>query len=886
MENNDSVEQVIQLGTPNLGSPLADAAQGIGIILFGLGGSVLVNTLAGPGGVQLTTPYMFGYNLFHGRNGEVLYTALAGDYDQDCSFFNPFCRGTDSFLLFLTGRGDTIVPISSVHGLGYTQNRTFPSSGGDISATHGRLTGSMDVFNRVKDRVQAKGKQPIRQALAPPPTHTITAVGTISQGQVQNRTINIDQSTPTVFSLMYPSGNLDMALISPSGQRFDPITIKGNPNVSRQESVILGGIMEVYTFNNPEVGAWTAEVSAPSVVEPSGSVTYAVTGWLQSPAITLAASAERLNVHAGESLRLFAALKNNGAPVTGATATATIALPDNTTQSLSLHDDGANSDAIAGDGIYTGDFANTSQPGNYRILLAANRAASGGVPAFSREAFLLATASRSTSAFTGGFRDSGLDTNGDQLFNNLVIEADLNITQSASYRVFGVLRDSQGNTHEASTQATLTPGTKTVSLKFDGEKIFQNRVDGPYQLSTIRLAEENGSDILPVDEFTKPFPTAAYSFRDFQHSSLSLTGGGSSNGIDTNGNSLFDLLNVGIDMEVVNSGFYNWTAQLTDRNGKRISFASNAGFLNAGLNTLHLNYNGLQIGLNGVDGPYFVTGLIVFGSGSSLVATNAFTTSPFLASQFEGNCLITCPANITVPNAQAQCGAIVNYPPPNTTNSCSMVGCNPPSGTFFPVGTTTVNCSSSSGASCSFTISVKDQELPKITCPNSITVVTGSPGNTSMVVNFPQVVASDNCPGVTIVCEPPSGLSFPVGTTTVNCVATDTAGNKASCAFPVTVFDARLQDDADSGKTVLFATSGPQKGLYRFCGPGIHYTGTGIVLKQGGTYVLQHNSPDRRVLVTLDSGQGKGNASLQSPPGTNVCNIQDRDIRNDSSICP
>jgi hypothetical protein len=498
---------------------------------------------------------------------------------------------------------------------------------------------------------------------------------------------------------------------------------------------------------------------------------------------------------------------------------------------------------------------------------------------------LLATASRSTSAFTGGFRDSGLDTDGDQLFNNLVIEADVNITQMALYRVFGVLTDSQGNTHEASTQATLTPGTKTVSLRFDGEKIFQNRVDGPYKLTTIRLAEESGADILPVDEFSKPFQTAAYSFRDFQHSALSLTGNGSSVGIDTNGNGLFDLLDVGMDIEVVNSGFYNWTAQLTDRNGKKIGFAADAGFLNAGLNTLHLNYDGLQIGLSGVDGPYFVTGLIVFGSGKSLVATNAFTTTPFLASQFEGNCIITCPSNITVLNDEGQCGATVNYPPPNTTNSCSKGNCNPPSGTFFPVGTTTVNCSSS-GASCSFTVSVKDQEMPKITCPNGITVMTGSPGNTSTIANFPQIVANDNCPGVTVACTPPSGSLFPVGTTTVSCVATDMAGNKASCTFPVSVFDSRLQDDADSGKSILFMTNGPQKGLYRFCGAGIHYTGIGTVLKQGSTYVLQHNLSDRRILATLDSSQGKGNASLQSPPGTNVCNIQDRDIRNDSSICP
>jgi hypothetical protein len=42
---------------------------------------------------------------------------------------------------------------------------------------------------------------------------------------------------------------------------------------------------------------------------------------------------------------------------------------------------------------------------------------------------------------------------------------------------------------------------------------------------------------------------------------------------------------------------------------------------------------------------------------------------------------------------------------------------------------------------------------------------------------------------VTVVCNPPSGSVFPVGTNTVCCVATDAAGNTNSCCFDVTVLD-------------------------------------------------------------------------------------------------
>lgn len=56
------------------------------------------------------------------------------------------------------------------------------------------------------------------------------------------------------------------------------------------------------------------------------------------------------------------------------------------------------------------------------------------------------------------------------------------------------------------------------------------------------------------------------------------------------------------------------------------------------------------------------------------------------------------------------------------------------------------------------------------------------------VVHYPPPKISDNWPDVISVhCSPSSGATFPVGTTTVQCVATDARGNTASCRFNVTV---------------------------------------------------------------------------------------------------
>jgi hypothetical protein len=76
------------------------------------------------------------------------------------------------------------------------------------------------------------------------------------------------------------------------------------------------------------------------------------------------------------------------------------------------------------------------------------------------------------------------------------------------------------------------------------------------------------------------------------------------------------------------------------------------------------------------------------------------------------------------------------------------------------------------GPTCSFTVTVNDTQPPVITCPPNQTAVTPTAADPCAVVNF-TTTASDNCPGVVVVCTPPSGTCFPVGVTTVTCTATD-----------------------------------------------------------------------------------------------------------------
>jgi hypothetical protein len=111
---------------------------------------------------------------------------------------------------------------------------------------------------------------------------------------------------------------------------------------------------------------------------------------------------------------------------------------------------------------------------------------------------------------------------------------------------------------------------------------------------------------------------------------------------------------------------------------------------------------------------------------------------------------------------------------------------------MFPIGTTRVVIvaidSSGNKSTCFFNVTVADRQPPAINCPNNITVV-AQQGQPSAIVNYPPPTVSENSPDVTMVSEPASGTSFPIGTTTVTATATDSSGNRSTCSFTVTVLD-------------------------------------------------------------------------------------------------
>jgi hypothetical protein len=97
----------------------------------------------------------------------------------------------------------------------------------------------------------------------------------------------------------------------------------------------------------------------------------------------------------------------------------------------------------------------------------------------------------------------------------------------------------------------------------------------------------------------------------------------------------------------------------------------------------------------------------------------------------------------------------------------------------------TASNSGTNVANCLTTVSVLDSIAPVLIFPTDLTVA--MTGATGAVVSLP-VQGLDLCAReVEVICTPPSGSVFPIGTTHVACVATDSAGNATTNSFDVAV---------------------------------------------------------------------------------------------------
>ena len=184
---------------------------------------------------------------------------------------------------------------------------------------------------------------------------------------------------------------------------------------------------------------------------------------------------------------------------------------------------------------------------------------------------------------------------------------------------------------------------------------------------------------------------------------------------------------------------------------------------------------------------------------------------------------VTCPLNVAEPIGEG-CSKQIFGLTPTTSDDVGVVsqtwvltgatagfsdatGINDASGELFNVGVTTVTYNVSDGAgnttSCSFNVTIVDNQSPFVRCPISRTILL-EPGECEVSVLGLTPEATDNCSviaqtwkteGATIKSSLSEGINdvsgqvFNLGITTITYYIEDAGGNKAMCSFDIEVLD-------------------------------------------------------------------------------------------------
>jgi hypothetical protein len=157
---------------------------------------------------------------------------------------------------------------------------------------------------------------------------------------------------------------------------------------------------------------------------------------------------------------------------------------------------------------------------------------------------------------------------------------------------------------------------------------------------------------------------------------------------------------------------------------------------------------------------------------------------------------IACPVDITINTDAGFCTSTAAIGTATGTDNCAAPTITNDAPSSFPIGNTTVTWTSTDAAAnavtCMQVVTVVDNQTPTISCPSNTTSCD------TIVTGIAPLSTGDNCLGEFVTytlsgattgvgTDDASGSTFNVGTTTVQYLVTDSAGNSDNCSFDVTV---------------------------------------------------------------------------------------------------
>lgn len=233
-------------------------------------------------------------------------------------------------------------------------------------------------------------------------------------------------------------------------------------------------------------------------------------------------------------------------------------------------------------------------------------------------------------------------------------------------------------------------------------------------------------------------------------------------------------------------------------------------------------------------------------------------------------CQLSTQENITVSADTGQAGAVVTYTTPTGTGDCGTattgeggetipaISCNPASGSFFPVGTTTVLCSAQTGATTSFLVTVDNPGALSISLNGANTLALecgqrfGDPGATAINGSGQSIDVTvtysggfdPDAPAVgsyTATYSATEGANSVSTTRTLNVTDTEGPAITIDGANPYKIQQGSCSPFVDPGVSAFDSCAGAKPVTTSISGPG---GATSVNTAIAGTYTVTYTATD------------------------------------------
>ena len=222
------------------------------------------------------------------------------------------------------------------------------------------------------------------------------------------------------------------------------------------------------------------------------------------------------------------------------------------------------------------------------------------------------------------------DLNGDSMLDYVIVNVSVNVEVAGTYTISAEIYDDWWDVIDTLDNTTwLDAGVQVVELRFPGWVIRDHGDSGPYTVDMI-LLDEGGRECDYGSHLT-----AAYTWDQFQTDPILFNPPHFDYGEDTDSDSLYEYLVIGVNLTVVVAGDYRIDSYLYDTYGSNVLDAQDSFTLAEGSQTVFLKFPAWVLALNDVDG-YFDADLYLYDGSGNYLSYDSYTTASYLMADFDG----------------------------------------------------------------------------------------------------------------------------------------------------------------------------------------------------------------------------------------------------------